>query len=127
MDRVLAGLSFVRCYIHDIFVLSKYRKEHQEHLSAVIECWVEHGLKLHPNKSTFFYSQVEYLGHMIYPRGLGVLKSKVEALASIPKPKDMSSLRASLGLANYYQNFAANFNHIAKSLIMFTRNDQEEV
>ena len=63
---------------------------------------MEHGLKLHLSKCIFFYSQVEYLGHMIYPGGLGVLKGKVEALASIPRPKDVSQLRAFLGLANYY-------------------------
>ena len=56
----------------------------------VLKCLVEHGLKLHPSKCTFFYSQVEYLEHMIYPGGLDVLKSKVEALASIPKSKDVS-------------------------------------
>ena len=53
----------------------------------VLKHLVEHGLKLHPSKCTFFYSQVEYLGHMIYPRGLRVLKGKVEALASISRPK----------------------------------------
>ena len=55
----------------------------------VLKRLVEHDLKLHPNKCAFFYSQVEYLGHMIYPGGFGMLKSKVEALASIPRSKDV--------------------------------------
>ena len=93
----------------------------------VLKYLVEHGLKLHPSKCTFFYSEVEYLGHMIYPGGLGVLKGKVEALISIPRPKDVNRLRAFLGLANYYQKFVANFNCIAKTLTMLTRNDQEWV
>ena len=75
MDRILARLPFIKCYIDDTMVF--------KHL-------VEHGLKLHPSKCTFFYSQVKYLEHMIYPRGLGVLKGKVEALASIPRAKDVS-------------------------------------
>ena len=71
MDRVLAGLPFVKCYIDDILVFSENVKEHQKHLTMVLNHLMEHGLKLHPSKCTFFYPQVEYLGHMIYPRGLG--------------------------------------------------------
>jgi hypothetical protein len=37
-----------------------------------------YGLKLHLGKCGFFQSQVGYLGHMIYPWGLGfVQKAKV--------------------------------------------------
>ena len=125
MDRVLAWLPFVKCYIDDILVFSENGKEHREHLTMVLKRLVEHGLKLHPSKCTFFYSQVAYLGHMIYPGGLGVLKGKVEALASIPRPKDVCRLRAFLGLVNYYQKFVANFSRIAKPLTMLTQNDQE--
>ena len=57
---------------------------------------------LHPSKCTFFYSQVEYLHHMIYPRSVDVTKSKVEVLASIPRSKDMNQLGTSVGVANYY-------------------------
>ena len=60
---------------------------------------------------------------MIYPRGFGVLKGKVEALASISRSKDVSQLRAFLGLANYYWKFVANFSRIAKPLTMLTQND----
>jgi hypothetical protein len=63
-----------------------------------------YGLKLHLGKCGFFQSQVGYLGHMIYPWGLGfVQKTKVDAISKVPKPTYVSRLRASLGLANYYQ------------------------
>ena len=60
------ALPFVKCYIDDILVFSENRKEHQKHLTMVLKSLVEHGLKLHPSNYTFFYSQVEYLGHVIY-------------------------------------------------------------
>ena len=125
MDKILAGLPFARCYIDDIIIFSKNRREHRRHILAVLERLRQHGLKLHPSKCTFFYSQVEYLGHMIYPGGLGVIKSKVEALNGIPRPTDVSRLRAFLGLANYYRKFVASFSRIAKALTMLTKNDQE--
>lgn len=61
---------------------------------------------------------------MIYLGGLGLIKSKVEALASILRPKDVSQLQTFVGLANYYRKFVANFSCIAELLTMFTRNDQ---
>jgi hypothetical protein len=68
--------------------------------------------------------RVECLGHMIYPGGLGVVASKVEVVMSIPRPRDVSSLRAFLGLYNYYRKFVKTYSTIAKPLTMLTRLDQ---
>jgi hypothetical protein len=43
---------------------------------------------------------VEYLGHVIYPGGLGVQQAKVEAIARIPRPTDVSRVCAFMGWAN---------------------------
>ncbi len=65
--------------------------------------WLKaHGLCLHPRKCKFFQENVEYLGHVIYPSGLGVQQVKVEVIACIPHPTDVSRVRAFMGLANYY-------------------------
>ena len=125
MDRVLAGLVFTKCYIDDILTFSRNRKQHREHLRQVLERLIQHGLKLHPGKCRFFYSQVEYLGHMIYPGGIGVMNSKIEALNGIPRPRDVSWLRAFLRLANYYRKFVQSFSKIAKPLTSLTRTDQD--
>ncbi len=45
---------------------------------------------------------MEYLGHVIYPGGLGVQQTKVEAIAHIPHPTDVSRVCAFMGLTNYY-------------------------
>jgi hypothetical protein len=81
-------------------------------------------LKLHPGKCRFYCDRVEYLGNMIYPGGLGVVASKVEVVISIPRPKDVSRLRAFLGLCKYYRKFVKTFSAIAKPLTMLTRSNQ---
>jgi hypothetical protein len=83
-----------------------------------------HSLKLHPSKCKFYCDRVEYLGHMIYSGGLGVVASKVEVVMSIPKPRDVSRLRAFLGLCDYYRKLVKTFSAIAKPLTMWTRLDQ---
>jgi hypothetical protein len=43
---------------------------------------------------------------------------------SIPRPRDVSRLRAFLGVCNYYRKFVKTFSAIAKPLTMLTRSDQ---
>jgi hypothetical protein len=124
MDQVFSGLEFVRYYIDDIIIFSTSQKKYRVYLMEVFVRLRLHGLKLHPGKCRFYCDHVEYLGHMIYPRGLGVVASKVEVVMSIPRLKDVSRLRAFLRLYNYYHKFVKTFSAIAKPLTMLTRNDQ---
>jgi hypothetical protein len=54
MDRILAGLDFVRCYINDIVVYSDTMEQHHIHLQIMFERLKAHGLRLHPGKCKFF-------------------------------------------------------------------------
>ncbi len=65
-----------------------WRNIYSHHLKDVFDDLEMHGLKLHPRKYRFFQSQVGNLGHMIYPRGLGVQKAKVEAISKVRRPID---------------------------------------
>jgi hypothetical protein len=124
MDKILGGLDFVRCYIDDIMVYSDSVEEHKKHLKEVFGRLVAHGLKQHPRNCKFFQEQIEYLGHTIYPGGLGVQQTKVEAIRRIPWLTDVSRVRTFRGLANYYWRYMKHFSALAKPLTMLTRGDQ---
>jgi len=68
---------------------------------------------------------VEYLGHVIYPSGLGVQQIKVEAIPHIPHFTDVSRVRAFMGLVNYYRMYVKGFSVIAKPLNMLLKLGQE--
>jgi len=125
MDRILARLDFVRCYIDDIVVYNDIVEEHHIHLQIVFERLKVHGLRLHLRKCKFFQESVEYLGHVIYLGGLGVQQTKVEAIARIPHPMDVSRVRTFMGLANYYRMYVKGFSAMAKPLNMLLKLDQE--
>ncbi len=93
-------MDFVWCYIDDIVVYSDTMEEHQIHLQIMFERLKVHGLRLHLKKCKFFQENVEYLGHVIYPGGLGVQQAKVEAIACISRPTDVNRVRTFMGLAN---------------------------
>ena len=92
MDRVLASLPFARCYIDDVIIFSSSPREHVRHLQAMFEQLRQWGLRLHHGKCKFFYNRLPYLGHMIFPGGLGVQQAKVDALQKILAPIDVSRL-----------------------------------
>ena len=76
MEEVLRGINpesepdFVSAYIDDILVFSSTLEEHLAHLELVMKCLEEVGLKLKPTKCHFACEEVEYLGHVITPKGL---------------------------------------------------------
>jgi hypothetical protein len=125
MNRILAGLDFVRCYIDDIVVYNDIVKEHQIHLQIMFERLKAHGLRLHLRKCKFFQESVEYLGHLIYPCGLGMQQVKAKAIARQPRPTDVNRVCAFMGLANYYCKYIKGFSAMAKPLKMLLKLDQE--
>jgi hypothetical protein len=60
MNRILAGLSFVFCYLDDIIIASSDEQEHLEHLREVFS-----GLVINAEKCVFAATAVEFLGHKV--------------------------------------------------------------
>jgi len=125
MDRILAGLDFVWCYINDIVVYNDTMEEHQIHLQIVFARLKVHGLRLHLGKCKFFQESVGYLDHVIYPSGLGVQQAKMQAIACIMRPMNVSKVCIFMGLANYYRRYVKGFSAMAKPLNMLLKLDQE--
>ena len=82
-------------------------------------------MRLHPRKCKFFQNQVEYLGHMIYLDGIGVQQTKVDAIAQISFPIDVSRVCAFVGLANYYRRYVKGFSSIVTPLTSLLKVDQK--
>jgi hypothetical protein len=84
MHWILVGFGFVKCYIDDIIILNLILGDHMQHLQEVFGRLKEHNLKLHLGKCWIFHIHVEYMGHMIYPSGLGAQKAKVKPFHKFP-------------------------------------------
>ncbi|GJW24886.1 putative reverse transcriptase domain-containing protein [Tanacetum coccineum] len=88
---------FVIVFIDDILIYSKNKKEHKEHLKAILELLKKEELYAKFSKCEFW----------------------------IPKdwasPKTPMEIRQFLGLARYYRRFIEGFSKIAKSMTMLTQ------
>ncbi|KAL3988098.1 5-hydroxytryptamine receptor 3 [Sarotherodon galilaeus] len=59
-------------------------------------------------KCAFMQEKVEYLGHIVDAQGLHPVEKKVKAIMDAPTPKNVTELKAYLGLLNYYNKFLPN-------------------
>ena len=48
----------------------KSHEEHMQHLDTVFSLLRDHDLYANPDKSEFFQSEIEYLGHIISSHGI---------------------------------------------------------
>ena len=88
-------------YIDDILLTGKSDTEHLATLRNVLQRAKEHNnIRFKKPKCKFLRDSVEFLGHIIDKNGIHATPEKVKAVVNAPQPKDVSELRAFLGLQN---------------------------
>ena len=116
MDSVLADIPGVICYIDDILVTGRNDEEHIQNLTAVFERLQTHGFRLKKEKCSLLQNAVHYLGHKIDAEGLHAITTKTDAVNKAPNPKNVTELRAFLGLLSYYRKFIPNLSTLIHPL-----------
>ena len=107
MDSLLQGIPNVIVYLDDILISGKTEASHLRSLDEVLRRLTEAGLRV-KNKCRFMVSSVAYLGHVIDSEGLHPLPEKVDAIQKAPSPRNVTELKAYLGLLTYYGKFLPN-------------------
>ncbi|GKF05310.1 putative reverse transcriptase domain-containing protein [Tanacetum coccineum] len=112
---------FVIVFIDDILIYSKNKKEHEEHLKAILELLKKEELYAKFSKCEFWLPKVPFLGHVIDSQGIHVDPTKIESIKYWASPKSPTEIRQFLGLAGYYQRFIKGFSKIAKPMTKLTQ------
>ena len=125
MEHVLVGLVREKCivYLDDILIIGRFFEEHLTNLQTVLTRLLEAGLKLKPEKCKLTRTEVDFFGYVVSENGVSTNPAKVSAVTQFPRPKDLKSLRAFLGLMSYYRRFIPCFSTVAHPLYNLTRKD----
>ncbi|GJR00739.1 putative reverse transcriptase domain-containing protein [Tanacetum coccineum] len=97
------------------------KKEHEEHLKAILELLKKEKLYAKFSKCEFWILNVQFLGHVIDSRGIHVDLAKIESIKDWASPKTPTKIRKFLGLAGYYRMFIEGFSKIVKSMTKLTQ------
>jgi Reverse transcriptase (RNA-dependent DNA polymerase)/RNase H-like domain found in reverse transcriptase/Integrase zinc binding domain/Integrase core domain/Aspartyl protease len=115
----------VSIYLDDILVYANSFDDSLTLLTTVFSRLRASGLTINMKKSTFFQSELEYLGHII---GKGIIKpnpKRVELLQAIAPAKTVREIRRILGLFGFYQFYIPGFSAIAAPLTSALRGRAE--
>lgn len=118
---------FAYVYIDDVLIYSSSPEEHMKHINIIVNALHEANMKISEEKSYFFKTSVEYLGHIITHERITVDPNKVKAIKEYPIPSNLKELRSFLGLAGYYRKFIKDYSSITKPLTIHLRGDNGTV
>ncbi|GJS20157.1 reverse transcriptase domain-containing protein [Tanacetum coccineum] len=118
---------FFIVFIDGIFLYSKTREEHEDHLRILLEILRQKKLYAKLFKCDFWLGQVAFLGHIVSADGITIDHAKVEVITKWPRPTIVTEVRSFLGLAGYYRRFVEEFSLLALFLMKLMRKGEKFV
>ena len=116
---------FVAVYLDDVIIFTKGSFElHIDHIKQVFQILKENSLKIKLKKCYFCHPSLTFLGHIVGRGGISPDPEKIIKVENFPAPKNLTQLRAALGLLGYYRKFIKDFSRHAKPLTMLLKKDQ---
>lgn len=125
IDRILGAKvePFCFAYLDDIIIATPTFEQHIAVLTEILTRLSDAGLTLRKEKCHFCRPELKYLGYVVNGNGLLVDPEKVEAIISIPTPKNVSEVRRFVGMAGWYRRFIPNFSSVLTPLTTLTKKD----
>lgn len=114
---------FAYVYIDDVLIFSNNYEDHLEHVSTIIQALNRANMKVSDEKSHFFKTEIEFLGHMIKHNKITVDPEKIATIRDYTLPQTLKQLRSFLGLAGYYRKFIKDYAKITKPLTIHLRGE----
>lgn len=99
------------------------RNNHDRNLTAVLERFEQHHIKLSVNKMKFLACQAAFMGHLITTEGLQPNPAIVKAILNMPTPADKRGVRRFLAAINYLSKFCPQLSSITNPLRHVTKDD----
>ena len=110
------NLTYALIYLDDVIVYSKTEKEPLLCLRAILEWFMEHGLKLKPSKCNFFRTEISYLGHKVSAAWIEPGTEGLKGIAEIVPPTMYTQVCKFLGTMDYFRSFIKGYVRITKPL-----------
>ena len=105
MDQRLRNVPSTLVRVDNILISAKDDNEHLKNLATVLGIIENTGLRLKKSKCKFLANEVTYLGYCISKNGFKPLAEKVSVIKDVDPPKNVTELKAFLGILNYYNHY----------------------
>ncbi|KIH63672.1 hypothetical protein ANCDUO_06024 [Ancylostoma duodenale] len=110
-------------YIDDLIIPSETAEEHLMDIDEVLTKIAIIGMKLKASKCEFAKKEITFLGFVLSKDGIRPNPEKTEAIDRYPTPKNVTDVKAFLGMCSFFRRFIHRFAAIAASLTALTKKD----
>ena len=108
IDNLFAREPHVVSYLDDILITGSSNAEHLDNLDRVLKKLSCSGLQGRLYKCKFMAPSVLYQDHRIYSEVLHLTEDKIRAIRDAPALRNVTELRALLGLFQFYYRYVPN-------------------
>lgn len=112
IENILKDISDITVFLDDIKIASISEEKHFENLELVLKRLSEYNIRINLKTCSFLKDQISYCGYVIGKFSIKKKKEKMDAIDKLPKPSNVSEVRAFVGLINYYGRFIENLSNI---------------
>lgn len=123
MTELFKGIDGVLCYLDDIIIVGETKEQHDKRLKSVLQRLKRRNVLLNKAKCLFYESEIPYLGFILTREGIKPNPNKIKAIAEVPKPHDVQSLRSFLGMCVHYSRFVKDCSSILTPLYNLTQDN----
>ena len=113
---------FCICYLNDILIYSKNKKEHEKHVQQILKALKKHRLFAKLNKCFFNKNWVKYLDFIVTTDEIIMNSSRIETITSWSTSKTIKKIQSFFEFCNFYRKFIEDYSNIAKTLTNATTN-----
>lgn len=110
-------------YVDDVLLRSPTLDEHVAEIDHVLGQLTAAGAKISLSKCQWCRTKVDYVGLLVGPEGVLPQVSRIQGIANLKEPTNISELRSFLGVCNYSRQFIENYADIAKPLTDLLKRD----
>ena len=112
MDSLIKeeGLVGTYAYLDDVTICGMTQQEHDDNLNKFLEAAKRRNVSYNDDKCTFSTRRLSILGYVVEEGLIRPDPERLKPLRDLPLPKDMKSLRRTLGLFAYYSQWIYDFS-----------------
>ena len=123
MNQVLHPFidTFVVVYFDNIFIYSRSKEDHIDHLRQVFQTLKIESLYTNLKKCEFMTKHVIFLGYIVTPDGIFIDPEKMHAISEWSKSQNVHNVRSFHGLATFYHWFIRNFSMIVAPITNYIK------
>ena len=107
---------FVQCYLNDIFIYSKTRKQHVKHVKFVLERFRDVDFQINITKSEFFVKEIFFLSVIVSIESIRMNSKKMQIVMNWMTFFNLKKIQRFLNFCNFYRRFIKNFAKIVKCM-----------